>query len=81
MPIVNILSEKKIAGKLNPSTGTPTHSEFYKKYKKIKSINHIHLSYATTWAHSAKPIPLVSITYVEFQKKEVPLVDYINKRA
>ena len=81
MPIVNILSEKKIVGKLNSSTDTPAHLKFYKKYKKIKSINYIHSSYTTTWTQNAKPMPLVSTTYVELQKKEVPLIDCIYKRA
>ena len=79
MPVVNILSGKKIAGKLNPSTDTPTHLEIYKKYKKIKSITHTHSAYATTWAQSAKPIPLIGTTHADFWEKEVPLVDYINK--
>ena len=79
MPVVNILSRKKIAGKLNPSTDTPTHLEIYKKYKKIKSITHTHSAYATTWAQSAKPIPLIGTTHADFWEKEVPLVDYINK--
>ena len=73
MPVVNILSGKKIAGKLNPSTDTPTHLEIYKKYKKIKSITHTHSVYATTWAQSAKPIPLIGTTHADFWEKKYHL--------
>ena len=78
IPLINILSGKKIKGKLNPSTDTPTHLEIYKNYKGINSITHTHSTYATVWAQSAKSIPLVGTTHADYWKNEVPLIGYIN---
>jgi L-ribulose-5-phosphate 4-epimerase len=78
MPIINIQSKKKIKGKLKPSTDTPTHLEIYKKFSNIKSITHNHSTYATAWAQSAKPIPLIGTTHADFWKDEVPVVDFLS---
>jgi L-ribulose-5-phosphate 4-epimerase len=78
IPIINIKSGKKIKGKLKPSTDTPTHLEIYKHNKDIKSITHTHSTYATVWAQSAKPIPLIGTTHADYWKNEVPVVKFIS---
>ena len=78
MPIINIQSKKKIKGRLKPSTDTPTNLEIYKKFSNIKSITHNHSTYATAWAQSAKPIPLIGTTHADFWKDEVPVVDFLS---
>ena len=80
MPIINIKTEKKISGKLKPSSDTLTHLEIYKKYDKIKSISHTHSTYATVWAQSGKPIPLIGTTHADFWKNEVPLIKFIKQK-
>jgi len=80
IPIINIKSEKKIKGKLKPSTDTPTHLEIYKYNKDIKSITHTHSTYATVWAQSAKPIPLIGTTHADYWKNEVPVVKFISSK-
>ncbi len=78
MPIINIQNGKKIKGKLKPSTDTPTHLEIYKKFDGINSITHNHSTYATVWAQSSKPIPLIGTTHADFWKDEVPIVDFLS---
>ena len=78
MPLINIFSKKKIKGRLKPSTDMPTHLEIYKKFSNIKSITHNHSCYATVWAQSAKPIPLIGTTHADFWKNEVPIVNYLK---
>ena len=80
MPIVNILSGKNINDGLKPSTDTPTHLEIYRNYNHIKSIAHTHSKYATIWAQSAKPIPLIGTTHADFWNSEIPLVDFITAK-
>ena len=78
MPVIKISSQKKIAGNLKPSTDTPTHLEIYKRFKNIKSIAHNHSTYATAWAQSAKPIPLIGTTHADYWKNEIPIIDYLK---
>tara|TARA_Y100000389_G_scaffold197153_1_gene231207 strand:+ start:296 stop:994 length:699 start_codon:yes stop_codon:yes gene_type:complete len=78
IPIINIKSGKKIKGRLKPSTDTPTHLEIYKHNKYIKSITHTHSTYATVWAQSAKPIPLIGTTHADYWKNEVPVVKFVS---
>lgn len=80
MPIVNIWSQKQVKGNLKPSTDTPTHLEIYKKFNEIKSITHNHSTYATIWAQSAKPIPLIGTTHADFWISEIPLINHISKK-
>ncbi len=80
MPIIRISTQKKIYGNLKPSTDTPTHLEIYKKFTKIKSIAHNHSTYATVWAQSGKPIPLLGTTHADYWKNEVPIVNHLSKK-
>ena len=80
IPVININNGKKIKGNLKPSSDTLTHLEIYKKYEKVKSISHTHSTYATVWAQSGKPIPLIGTTHADFWKNEVPLVKFIKKK-
>ncbi len=78
VPVINIKTGKKIKGNLKPSTDTPTHLEIYKKFNKIKSITHNHSTYATVWAQSSKPIPLIGTTHADFWKNEIPVVNFLS---
>ena len=80
MPIIDINSGKQIGGGFKPSTDTPTHLEIYKHYKEIKSIAHTHSTYATVWAQSAKPIPLIGTTHADYWENEVPIVKFISSK-
>ena len=80
IPLINIKTEKKISGKLKPSSDTLTHLEIYKKYDKIKSISHTHSMYATVWAQAGKPIPLIGTTHADYWENEIPLVKFIKKK-
>ena len=41
-PIIRINDGKKVKGKYNPSTDTPTHQILFKNFKNLKSISHTH---------------------------------------
>ncbi len=80
LPLINITTGKKIYGKMKPSTDTNTHLEIYREYKKIKSITHTHSTYATGWAQTGKPIPLLGTTHADYWENEIPNVKFLSKK-
>ncbi len=80
MPVIKISTQKKISGRLKPSTDTATHLEIYKKYDDLYSICHNHSVYATGWAQSSKPIPLLGTTHADYWKTDIPIVDYLSSK-
>src|SRR4051812_26066478 len=51
------LEGKKVQGRLNPSSDTPTHRRLYIEFKDIGGIVHTHSSHATAFAQAGKPVP------------------------
>ena len=79
-PIIRVSDGKKIKGKYNPSTDTPTHQILYKNFKELKSISHTHSKFATAWAQSGKSIPIYGTTHSDYWTSEVPVARYIKKK-
>ena len=78
-PVIRINDGKKVKGKYNPSTDTPTHQVLYKKYSNLKSISHTHSKFATAWAQTGKSIPVYGTTHSDYWTSEIPVTDYIKK--
>ena len=79
-PIIRIIDGKKVKGKYNPSTDTPTHQILYKTFDRLKSISHTHSKYATAWAQTGKPIPIYGTTHADYWSDKVPVTGYLNKK-
>ena len=79
-PIISISNGKKVFGKYNPSTDTPTHQIIYKTYNHIKSISHTHSKYATAWAQTGKSIPIYGTTHSDYWASKVPVTGYLKKK-
>ena len=79
-PIIRVSDGKKIYGKYNPSTDTPTHQVLYKKFKNLKSLSHTHSKYATAWAQTAKSIPIYGTTHSDYWVSKIPVTGYIKKQ-
>ena len=79
-PVIRINDGKKVKGKYNPSTDTPTHQILYKQFKELKSISHTHSKFATAWAQSGKSIPIYGTTHSDYWTSEVPVARYVTKR-
>ena len=79
-PVIRINDGKKVKGKYNPSTDTPTHQILYKEFKELKSISHTHSKFATAWAQSGKSIPIYGTTHSDYWTSEVPVARYVTKR-
>ena len=78
-PVIRIKDGKKIQGKYNPSTDTPTHQILYKNFNDLKSISHTHSKFATAWAQTGKSIPIYGTTHSDYWPSKVPVSRHIKK--
>ena len=67
------LEGKKIEGKLNPSSDTPTHRRLYLGFEKIGGIVHTHSSHATSFAQAGRPVPIFGTTHADYFHGEIPV--------
>ncbi|WP_024294911.1 L-ribulose-5-phosphate 4-epimerase [Lacrimispora indolis] len=70
--VVMDLEGRKVEGRYNPSSDTPTHLELYKAFPKIGGIVHTHSSWATSWAQAGRGIPCYGTTHADYIYGEVP---------
>ena len=73
------LNGKKVEGKYNPSSDTPTHLELYRAFPEIGGIVHTHSSYATSWAQAGRSIPCYGTTHADYIYGEVPCLRCLTK--
>ena len=79
-PIIRIADNKKVKGKLKPSSDTPTHCYLYKHYPDIGSIVHTHSKYATAWSQAKKNIPIIGTTHADYCEKDIPVTNSLTKK-
>jgi len=72
MVVVSLATGKVVAGKLRPSSDTPTHLVLYREFEDIGGIAHTHSFYATAWAQAGKDIPVFGTTHADYWHGEVP---------
>lgn len=70
--VVVDLDGRRVEGKLNPSSDTPTHIELYKAFGGIKSVVHTHSKWATSWAQANRGIPALGTTHADHFFGEIP---------
>ena len=75
-----------VDGELKPSSDTPTHAVLYKEFAekrkiKIGGIVHTHSTFATSWAQTLKPLPLLGTTHADHIQTQVPCTPYLSKEA
>jgi len=67
------LAGKKVEGKLNPSSDTPTHRRLYLGFTQIGGIVHTHSSHATAFAQAGRPVPIFGTTHADYFFGEIPV--------
>lgn len=77
--VVVDLSGKKVEGKYNPSSDTPTHVVLYNRFPNIGGIVHTHSPWATSWAQTGRDIPCYGTTHADYIYGEVPCVRNLTK--
>ncbi len=77
--VVIDLNGKKVEGKLNPSSDTPTHLELYRTFPEIKGVAHTHSTFAVAYGQAAKDIPPYGTTHADFAFGAVPCTRDLTK--
>jgi L-ribulose-5-phosphate 4-epimerase len=67
------LEGKKVEGKLNPSSDTPTHRRLFLAFKKIGGVVHTHSSHATAFAQAGRSIPVFGTTHADYFNGDIPI--------
>ena len=67
------LEGKKVEGKLNPSSDTPTHRRLYLAFKGVGGIVHTHSSHATAFAQAGRAVPTFGTTHADYFCGEIPV--------
>lgn len=67
------LAGKRVEGRLNPSSDTPTHRRLFLAFKKIGGVVHTHSSHATAFAQAGRSIPIFGTTHADYFNGDVPV--------
>jgi L-ribulose-5-phosphate 4-epimerase len=62
-----------VAGRLRPSSDTPTHLELYRAFPGLGGICHTHSPYATAWSQAGRALPCYGTTHADHFYGAVPL--------
>lgn len=73
------LEGKRVEGRLNPSSDTPTHLELYRAFPGVGGIAHTHSEYATMFAQAAREIPCLGTTHADIFHGAVPVTRYLRQ--
>ena len=67
------LEGRKVEGRLNPSSDTPTHRRLFLAFPSIGGVVHTHSSHATAFAQAGRPIPALGTTHADYFNGEAPV--------
>ena len=67
------LEGRKVEGKLNPSSDTPTHRHLYVGFPAIGGVVHTHSLHATAFAQAGRPVPIFGTTHADYFFGEIPV--------
>ncbi|MDI1319301.1 MAG: L-ribulose-5-phosphate 4-epimerase AraD [bacterium] len=74
------LDGKKVEGKLNPSSDTPTHRRLYLAFKPIGGIVHTHSSHATAFAQAGRAVPIFGTTHADYFLGDIPVTRKLSAK-
>lgn len=67
------LKGRKVEGRLNPSSDTPTHRRLFLAFKKIGGVVHTHSTHAVAFAQAGRAIPVFGTTHADYFHGDVPI--------
>lgn len=67
------LEGKRVEGKLNPSSDTPTHRRLLLAWPQIGGVVHTHSSHATAFAQAGRAIPIFGTTHADYFAGDIPV--------
>lgn len=80
MVVVSLKTGRVVAGRLKPSSDTPTHLVLYRAFPGIGGVVHTHSLYATAWAQARRGIPAYGTTQADYWFGEVPCTRALTPR-
>lgn len=81
MVVLDLETGKKVEGKYNPSSDTPTHLELYRAFSGVGGIVHTHSSQATSFAQAGVGIAAFGTTHGDYFYGEIPCTDAMTPEA
>jgi L-ribulose-5-phosphate 4-epimerase len=69
---ISLETGKVLAGKLRPSSDTPTHLELYRAFA-CGGIAHSHAPYSTAFAQARHAVPCLGTTHADYFRGDVPV--------
>jgi L-ribulose-5-phosphate 4-epimerase len=73
------LENKRVEGKLNPSSDTKTHVVLYRELPSIGGVCHTHSTQATAWCQAARALPCFGTTHADYAHGEIPVTEYLSE--
>lgn len=70
--VVVDLDNRRVEGRLNPSSDTRTHTHLYRHFADIGGVTHTHSTYATAWAQAQRDIPCFGTTHADYAYGAIP---------
>ena len=77
--VVVDLDNRRVEGRLNPSSDTRTHSHLYRSFESVGGVAHTHSTYATAWAQAQQEIPCFGTTHADYAYGPVPCTALMSK--
>ncbi|MDR0272076.1 MAG: L-ribulose-5-phosphate 4-epimerase [Clostridiales bacterium] len=77
--LVDLFTGKKIEGKMNPSSDTPTHLELYRRFPNIGGVVHTHSRWATIFSQAKKEIPALGTTHADYFHGAIPCTRLLSE--
>jgi len=74
------LEGKRVEGKLNPSSDTPTHRRLFIEFTAVGGIVHTHSSHATAFAQAGRAIPIFGTTHADYFNGDIPVTRKMTAR-
>jgi L-ribulose-5-phosphate 4-epimerase len=73
------LDGKKVEGRLNPSSDTPTHRRLFLGFKTMDGVVHTHSTYATGFAQAGRAIPMLGTTHADYFNGDIPVTRRLTR--
>ena len=77
--VLALADGRVVAGKLRPSSDTPTHLHLYQQFKSIGGIVHTHSLRATAWAQAGRALPCFGTTHADHFHGAIPVARKLTK--
>lgn len=71
--VVVDLEGRRVEGRLNPSSDTPTHRRLFLAFDGIGGVVHTHSTHATAFAQAGMPVPAFGTTHADYFAGDVPV--------